>query len=386
MNTPSNTRWPLILALFVTGLSAAAQFGKFALLLPELDAVYDRAPGALALIVSIVGVVGVLCGPFAGGIIGAIGIRRAILGALGLGAGMSILQSLIPPFGVMMVLRVIEGGAHLILVVAVPTLMADLSSERDRPVVMGLWGTFFGVSFAILGVVVPVLLDLGGLRAVTLAHGAVLLVLAAGLAPVLPRTGARGSVRFDPLRELRLIYSDWRLFAPAAVFFWHSFVFLALLSVLPVLLDAGAILVVLPLLSLIGTFGTGFLARRYSPLSLAAMGFACNLAIVGSSLITGYAGAWLFLVLFLTIGVVPGAAFAALPWMNIDATRRARSGGALAQLGNLGTFSGPPVFAMVASVGGMPLILALLSAVSLIGGGLAVYFGWRVRRAGALIL
>lgn len=386
MSIPFKTRWPLIMGLFVTGLLAAAQFGKFALTLPQLGEAYARSPGALALIVSIVGVVGVLFGPFVGGLIAAFGIRRAILWALGLGAGMSILQSLIPPFGVMMALRVVEGGAHLILVVAVPTLMAELSSERDRPVVMGLWGTFFGVSFAILGGVIPVLLDLGGLRAVTLAHGAVLLVLAVGLAPVLPRTGARGSVRFNPVRELRLIYSDWRLFAPGAVFFWHSFVFLALLSVLPTLLNAGAILAVLPLLSLIGTFGTGFLARRFSPLGLAAVGFASNLAIVLTALITGHAGAGVFLVLFLTIGVVPGAAFAALPWMNIDVTRRARAGGALAQLGNLGTFSGPPVFAMVASVGGMPLILTLLCAVSLIGGGLAIYFGWRVRRAGALIL
>ncbi|MDV4167865.1 MFS transporter [Rhodovulum sp. FJ3] len=386
MSTPSKTRWPLIIGLFVTGLLAAAQFGKFALTLPQLGEAYARSPGALALMVSIVGVVGVLFGPFVGGLIAAFGIRRAILWALGLGAAMSVLQALVPPYPVMLALRVVEGVGHLVLVVAVPTLMAELATDRDRPVVMGLWGTFFGVSFAILGVAVPVLVDLGGMRAVTLAHGVALVAMAVGLGPSLPRSGARQAFRFNPFSELHLIYTDWRLFASGLVFFWHSFVYLALLSVLPSLLEAGAALAILPLLSLFGTFGAGFLARRYSPMCLAATGFAGNLAIVGVAFATGYMGVGVFVALFLATGLVPGAAFASLPWLNADVTRRARAGGALAQIGNLGTFSGPPVFAITAQIGGIGLVLALVGVVAITGGALALYFGWRARRFGALSL
>jgi hypothetical protein len=39
-----------------------------------------------------------------------------------------------------MALRVVEGAGHLLLVVAVPTLMAALAAERDRAMVMGALG------------------------------------------------------------------------------------------------------------------------------------------------------------------------------------------------------------------------------------------------------
>lgn len=156
MSTPLHgTRWPLIVLLWIVGLFAAAQFGKLSLTLSQLAEVYPGAGLAVPLLVSVVGVVGILFGPVSGGLVARIGIRRAMLGAMLLGAAMSALQALVLPLPLFMVSRVIEGASHLTIVVAAPTLMAELATGRDRPVVMGLWGTFFGVSFALVAAVVP---------------------------------------------------------------------------------------------------------------------------------------------------------------------------------------------------------------------------------------
>jgi MFS family permease len=60
-------------------------------------------------------------------------------------------QAVLPDFPLLMGLRVVEGAGHLLLVVAVPTLMAALAAEKDRALVMGVWATFFGVGLLACG-------------------------------------------------------------------------------------------------------------------------------------------------------------------------------------------------------------------------------------------
>jgi hypothetical protein len=51
---------------------------------------------------------------------------------------------------------------------------------------------------------------------------------------------------------------------------------------------------------------------------------------------------------FLATGVVAGGNFAAVPLLNDAPRDQALANGAMAQLGNIGTFSGTPLFALVA--------------------------------------
>ncbi|WP_142084926.1 hypothetical protein [Roseinatronobacter monicus] len=51
---------------------------------------------------------------------------------------------------------------------------------------------------------------------------------------------------------------------------------------------------------------------------------------------------------FLATGVVAGGNFAAIPLLNNAPRDQALANGAMAQLGNVGTFSGTPLFALVA--------------------------------------
>jgi len=73
-----------VMAIWAAGLGAAAQFGKISVLYDVLGATYPGHDGVgIALMVSVVGMVGLIFGTTAGILVTRIGPRRAMLAALG---------------------------------------------------------------------------------------------------------------------------------------------------------------------------------------------------------------------------------------------------------------------------------------------------------------
>ena len=334
------TDWRLIVLLFVAGLFAAAQFAKIALTLDPLEVVYPGVPIPLA--VSALSVAGILFGVTAGMIVARFGARRVLLTAITLAAVLSVLQSMLPGFAVFMGLRVLEGFSHLAIVVAAPTLMAAAASPRDKPVAMGLWGTFFGVGFAGAAVVISLLETP---RAVYLAHAGGLVVLGAALWPLLPRGVARATPESGFLARHLAIYRSPRLVAPAVGFLWHTIMFLGLLTFLPKFLGTWTA-PLLPLVALVGTMGAGVLARWITPRIILLVAFAVSVAgFVVVMLVPDEAQVFVIIPLFLILGLVPGASFANVPALNPEPADQARANGAIAQLGNIGTATSTPLMA-----------------------------------------
>jgi predicted MFS family arabinose efflux permease len=358
------THWLLVGLLFVVGLLAAAQFGKISLALGPLGDVYGRTDTQLALGVSLVGVVGILFGATAGVMVGGIGARRVILAALALGAGLSVFQAVFPPYPVFLATRVLEGVSHLALVVAAPTIMAAVSASRDQSVVMGIWGMFFGVSFALMAVALSILLPVIGLNGLYLAHGSLMATLCVLLWPLLPRGMAAQSAQgwIDVHRE---IYSKVRIAAPALCFLWHTLIFVALLTFMAPALDAPWLAPLLPLIALLGTFGAGVAARWRAPDVVARIGFFGSIMFAVALLLTD--ALWTVFPFFFFVGIVPGASFAAIPYLNKTSADQAGANGALAQLGNVGTASGTPIFALALSGAGVNGLLWLTIVLSGLG-------------------
>src|SRR6056297_639037 len=272
------TDWVLTTLLFTAGLLAAGQFAKISLTLGPLGKVYPDASGALPWAVSALSVMGIVFGATAGVIVARFGVRTVLLVGLVAGAALSATEALLPAFPAFMALRLAEGAAHLCIVVSAPTLMAAVSSGRDRPVVMGLWGTFFGVGFAIAALVAPPLLAAFGVPGGYLAHGAALLLLALLLAPRLPAAGVRPPPERGFVARHVAIYRNPRTVAPALGFLWHTLMFLGLLTYMPGFLGTWTA-PVLPLVALIGTMGAGVLARSFPPHLIAIAGF--GLTVLG---------------------------------------------------------------------------------------------------------
>ncbi len=373
----------LVLLLWLAGLGAAAQFGKISILFETLRSTYGgQGEVALGLVVSIVGMVGLIFGTTAGLLVARIGPRRAIVAALAAGAAMSALQSLMPAYPLMLASRIIEGASHLAIVVVGPTMIATLAPEDRRPLAMTLWSSFFGVTYAILALIGPH----AGPTSLFLGHAGYMAALAAILALTLPPDPKGQALPMGNLiAQHAQIYASPRLSAPAMGFCCYTFLYVAILTLLPpetpethrALIAAG-----MPLVSIAVSLTLGvWLLGRMSAVRLVQAGYA--VAIPGFLLLWLSWGQGVGMVaggflLSAALGIVQGASFAAIPELNLTADDRARAAGAVAQLGNLGTTTGTPVLAALLATSG-PAGLAA-TAVLLCSLGIAIHALQRARR------
>ena len=346
-----------ILAIWCAGLGAAAQFGKISILYKDLEAHYAGAgPIGIGLMVSIVGIVGLVFGTSAGLAVTRIGPRRAILAALALGAAASLVQSVLPPYPVMMLTRVLEGASHLAIVVVGPTAIAAVAPPRLQPAAMTLWSSFFGLTYAVLAWVAPPLVAFGGDALLFQAHGIWMALCLVLLAYLMPRDVAptgptrRGSI----LAQHLAIYASAHVAAPAMGFVFYTVTYVALLTLLPGVVSpgwGGFIAVAMPLVSIGVSLSLGvWLLGRMTAVQLVQAGFALGIGAAVALWLawgSGAAEATAAFVLAAAVGLVQGASFAALAQLNPLPEDRARAAGAIAQLGNLGTTSGTPILALV---------------------------------------
>lgn len=362
----------LVLLLWCAGLGAAAQFGKISILYEPLRSTYGgHGEVALGLVVSIVGMVGLIFGTTAGLLVARIGPRRAIVTALAAGAAMSALQSLFPTYALMLGSRIIEGASHLAIVVVGPTMIAALAPEAKRPLAMTLWSSFFGVTYAILALIGPLVTPVG----LFLGHAGFMAALAAILALTLPPDPkAAPAPMTNLLGQHADIYASPRLAAPAMGFCCYTFLYVAILTLLPpetpvthrALIAAG-----MPIASIVVSLTLGVrLLQRVSAVLLVQYGYAA--AIPGFLFLWVFwghgagmvlAGFWLSAAL----GIVQGASFASIPELNTTPEGRARAAGAVAQLGNLGTTTGTPVLAALLAASGPPGLTAAACLLCLAG-------------------
>lgn len=378
----AQTNWRLVWLLWGAGLGAAGQYAKISVIFDRLPEVYPGAVASLGFAVSLVGVVGIVLGVVAGVLVSKIGYRRALLGALTVGAGLSALQALWPPLPVFLGLRVLEGATHLAIVVAAPTLIAQVSAERDQGRALTLWGTFFGVAFAILAWGGVPLAARFGLSAVLLAHAAVLAGMAALLWRRLPEPlGAQSRVSLAELLRAHLkIYRSPRIGAPAIGWLFYTFCFVSVLTVLPPFLapewrswTQGA----MPLVSILSSMTLGvWLLRRVSAVAVVLLGFA-GAVVASLGLLVWPASPLVVLAIGAAIGLTQGASFAAVPQLNSNPQDRALANGGLAQMGNLGNTAGTPVMLLVIGLAGYEGLVVGTALVFALGG---VSHVWLARR------
>ena len=385
-----------VLALWVAGLCAAAQFAKVALVLPELGRVYPDAGASLGFLVSAISVVGIAFGLVAGLLTVRFGPRRLLLASLALGAAASLAQALLPPLPLLLASRVLEGVSHLGIVVAAPTLVAATSADRWRPAAMTLWGTFFGVSFALTAWLGLPLVEARGVGALFLAHAACAAATAALLAAVLPPEagpvpepgpGAAAASPFaldELVRRHARAWSSPFVAAPAAGWLFYTVTFVALLAVLPGLMppeERAIAAAAMPLASIVSSMTLGVaLLRRTSAVRTLGTGFAAAAALT-ATLAFVPVGPAAGIALFAALGLVQGASFASIPELNPDVADQALANGALAQAGNLGNACGTPLLLALLALGGTGAMIAAVAACYV--AGIAAHVALARRRARA---
>lgn len=358
----------IMFLIWCAGLGAAAQFGKMSVVFSELADLYaGHTAVGLGLIVSIVGIVGLVFGTTAGLFVARVGPRRAIVAALFMGAVMSALQSTGLSYPLMIASRVVEGVSHLAIVVVGPTVMAVMASNQSRGFAMTVWSSFFGVTYTLLALFGP-----WQSETLFLGHAVWMACIGGALAVMLPADPKSEATHDagDLLRRHLSIYVSPNISAPAFGFFCYTFLYVACLTLVPpeVPIEERAIVAAgMPLISITVSLTLGvWLLRRIRAFQLvqlgyvaAAPGFVALALGWGSGPLMTLAALWLSSAL----GLVQGASFASIPELNQTSDDRAMSAGAIAQLGNLGTSSGTPVLAAVLAGQG-PWGLALVAVMA----------------------
>lgn len=364
----------LVFALWAAGLGAAGQFAKISVPFATLRESYPEAGIGLGFLLSLNSFLGIVLGLVAGMIVGRLGYRRLLLPALLLGSAVSLFQATMPSLPVFLASRVLEGLSHLVIVVAAPTLIAQVSTDRHRAAAMTLWSTFVAVSYALLAWIGLPLVEARGPGALFLGHGIFLASMAGILALWLPGDSgpARDTDGFslrDILRRHREVYASPSQSAPALGWLFYTLTFISLLTIIPEMLvpDIRALLAgFMPLAGIAVSLTLGIaLLRRFAAVQVSIAGFALGIAVL--ALLAIFPGQPILCVaLFGALGLVQGSGFAAIPQLNPERQAQANANGAMAQMGNLGNTLGTP------------LLLTAMSAfgyAGLIGMGILCYLG-----------
>jgi len=386
METRENASFALVIVLWAAGLGAAGQFAKISVIFPAIQQVYNGVGPSLGFLVSLISFLGIALGLFAGLIVARIGFRKLLLFALVLGAVLSMLQSSLPSLPLMLASRVLEGVSHLVIVVAAPTLMAQVSVPKYRTLSMTLWSTFFGVSFAIVAWLGIPLVAEHGVGSLFIAHAVFMAFVAALLFFMLPSSmvSATQNTRLgltEILARHVQIYRSPSEAAPALGWVFYTLTFVSLLTILPgfVAPEHRALVTgAMPLAGIATSITLGVLLLRYfTAVQVIMSGF--GMAILGTLLILAFPmNPWLYIALVGALGLVQGASFAAIPQLNASPQAQAHANGAMAQMGNLGnTFGTPLLLVLITAYGQKGMIGFLLVCYSL---GLLVHVMQEKRR------
>ncbi|WP_083217399.1 MFS transporter [Thioclava sp. SK-1] len=385
------TNWPVVFVVWFAGLCAAGQFAKIGVVFAEMQGIWPDAGARLGLIVSVVGAVGVIFGTTAGLVVARLGARRLLLGGLLVAGTLSGVQIFALTIEAMIATRLLEGFAHLSIVVAGPVVIAQACTPHDQPAGMALWSTFFGLAFTVMALFGLPLVQGYGVRALWAAHGAACWLAAAGLAGTMGTVAApapmpRRSVQALLWDHIRIYRSPF-LAAPALGFVFYTLIYVAVLTLVPGLVDPDhrALMAAgMPIISIVVSLGLGvWLMRRIPAVQVIQAGFmGAGIGAIIWAIAPGLghiAGGFL---LAACLGLVQSASFASIPQLNATAGERAQASGAVAQLGNVGTTLGTPILLVLIHWAGAQAVTIFVVPLCL--AGFAMHLWQSARRARAL--
>ncbi|UAB90227.1 MFS transporter [Ruegeria sp. SCSIO 43209] len=340
-----------VMLIWFAGLGAATQFAKIAVPFSDVGLLYPDNAAVIGWLLSIISLMGAALGAISGAITARIGPNRLLLLGLVLGGALSLLQASLPVFQLMLLSRVIEGLSHLAIVVAAPTLIAQITSGRARYNSMVLWSTFFGVAFALNAWVGLPIVDRFGLPTYFAMHGGLMLLIAALIALSNLKTdmGQTEGTGWGLSAFLDVHIRTYRspfISAPAIGWFFYTLTFVSLLAILPGRLPEGqgaSIAALMPLAGIVLSWLlVPLLLTVLSCVSVVNLGFVLGIATI-IALFLGAPLTFGCIALFAVLGLVQGGSFAAVPELNGTTEAQALSYGAMAQMGNAGNLLGTPV-------------------------------------------
>ncbi len=402
----SKKSWFHVAVLYLAGIIAGMQFAKLSVTIEYIQASLGVSAIYSSWILSALGSMGLLFGATIGVIVGRYSPFTLLAGGLWTAGVISFLQPLLGNPALLMASRVGESFTQLMIVSAAPTAMLMCTEKKYQTTVMALWGSFFSVAFLLVQGVAPWVLSTWGWEAIFYGHGLVTFLVACGVTMFATQSDllqGGGSKRNQDSFTFRLfikqhkeVYGRIGSALPSMLFMTYTMVYLAFLTYIPMLFQQRygvgsslerVLIVGMPLLSLGGTLISGIALRckRVSPFTILTSAYLGMIITVGFLMIPSSATLFTLAALcFVTgSGVLQSTIFGIIPYLSDNPTTHAYANGGIAQMGNMGTTLGAPIFAILLTYGWS---FALLFPIfwSLVGISIIMLFSKRIKAHGSL--
>ena len=229
-----------VLLLMGSGVVAAAQIGKAIISVPMIRSDLALGLDLAGLIVATFATLGAMTGIGAGLVVGRLGAARSLIGGMGVISLGNVIGASAPDQLVLLVARIIEGVGFLAVVVAIPSMLAQLVTREKRDFVMAAWSAYMPIGIMLMLLVAPLLPTIGW-RSFWLANAlvtgscAILLAIHAPT-PATPATARAGAARF--FADALTIVRQPSCLVLAFAFFAYSCQIFSLAFALPLLLTS----------------------------------------------------------------------------------------------------------------------------------------------------
>ncbi len=355
--TSGRTSWPAVAALLGAGVVAAAQIGGAAAALPVLTDEFGLGSSTAAWYLSTVSALGAAGGALLGWLGQTLGFGRQV--RLGLAAivvadlGGAAVDSLAG----LLLARVGEGLGLVMVILAAPPLLSEVSAPGHRRLVAGTWGAYMPVGSGLAALLVPPAIRLVGWRGASVADACVAAVALLVVLRCVPSVAVR---REPSLEGLLGAFRSRSVVLISVVFGLYSAQYLAVVGLLPAALvsdeglsvtDAGLVGAVVFLVNAPANLLGAYLVHRGVSLRWLVPGACAGMAatvwgVLDPALPVGLriASAVAFSVV---AGLVPAALFAALAAVSAGTGSAGAAIGLVTQGSGVGQLLGPPLVVAV---------------------------------------
>jgi cyanate permease len=377
---PGRTSWRAVAALLGAGVVAAAQIGGAAAALPVLAAEFGLGPATAAWYLSTVSALGAVGAALLGWLGQTLGFVRQVRLGLAVIVAADLGGAVVDSLTWLLVARVGEGLGLVMVILAAPPLLSEVSAPGHRRLVAGTWGAYLPVGSGLAALLVPPAIGLVGWRGASLADACV----AAGALVVLRWLPSVAVRRRPSVGSLLGAFRSPSVVLIAAVFGLYAAQYLAVVGLLPAALvadgglsvaDAGLVGAVVFLVNAPGNLLGAYLLHRGAPLRWVVPAGCAGMAVTVWGVLDPALPVGLRIasaVAFSCVaGLVPAALFAALAAVSAGTGSAGAAIGLVTQGSGVGQLLGPPLVVAVgtAVAPGTPQSAVLVCLSGLVAAG-----------------
>jgi cyanate permease len=378
---PVRTSWGAVAGLMGAGVVAAAQIGGAAAALPVLQQEFALDSTTAAWYLSTVSALGAAAGALLGWLGQTLGFGRQVRFGLAAIVAADLGGAVVDSLTGLLIARAAEGLGLVMVILAAPPLLSEVSAPTHRRLVAGTWGAYMPVGSGLAALLMPVAIGLMGWRGASVADACLAAGVLLAVLRWVPSAPARGRASLSGLLGA---FRSPSVLIITAVFGFYSAQYLAVVGLLPAALvdghglsvaAAGVVGAVVFLVNAPANVLGAYLLHRGAPLRWVILAGCAGMAVTvwgvldpASPLVLRVC--WALAFSFVS-GLVPSTLFAALAAVSAGRESAGASIGLLTQGSAVGQLLGPPLVVAVGTAAApgtaQSAVLACLAGLAAIG-------------------